>query len=191
MVSTQSPNAHESFLQAAGERGSTFTYPAYFSELFLFPQHQQILHNCWINGLMLISYESKRLLTCVAQSGLRFAAPLIIPLACLPLPLYVHLHTVLALPGTLLSAVVWFPLCPVGCFCCQSLVGAHPGPFIVDLADPNPVVIFCPGQPGVEMPDLALVLDGHHVRVVLPAPGSSLLPIHMGCRSRSKTSSPQ
>lgn len=78
--------------------------------------------------------------------------------------------------------VVWFTPCPVGCFYCQSLVGPDPCPGVIDLADPNPVVGVFLGQPFNEMPDLPLVLDGHHVCVVLPAPVSSFIPNHLFVR---------
>lgn len=120
-------------------------------------------------------------LTRVAQSGLLFGAPLIVPLALLGSPSNVHLHAVLicpCLPPFL--AVVGFVCRPVGGLFGQRLVGAHPGPDVIDLADADPVVVFPLWQPAVEMVDLLLVLDGHHVRVVLLAPGSRFRPVHGG-----------
>lgn len=120
------------------------------------------------------------MLTCVAKSRLQLFAALIIPFSRLRITFNVHLHTVLFHPLTPpTSAIVWLALCPVGCFWRQSLAGANPGPDILDLAYADPVVGAFPGQPAVEMPDLLLVLDGHHVGVVLPAPGSGLRPRHV------------
>lgn len=121
----------------------------------------------------------KLLLTCVAQSRLQLFTPLIVPLAGLRFPFDVHLHTVLVLP-LLLLAVVRFTFCPVGCLSCQSFVGPHPGPDVIDLADANPIVGGLSGQPAFEILDLLLVLDGHHVCVVLFAPGSCIRPVHGG-----------
>lgn len=121
-------------------------------------------------------------LTGVAQGRLQSGAGLVVPLALICGPLDVHLHAVLVPRASFLSgaAVVRFVLCPVGCFLGQNLVGAHPGPDVVDLADADPVVAFPFRQPAVEVLDLLLVLDGHQVRVVLPAPGSCTEPVHGG-----------
>ena len=80
-------------------------------------------------------------LTCVAQGRLRLVTLLVVPHSRLYMPLDVHLHTVLARgPRLAVLGVVGFPLRPVGGFVCEALVGADPGPHVVHLADPYPVV---------------------------------------------------
>lgn len=173
MVSTHSPYWQESFLQAAEwKKGNTWEFFIFRTTLrFLFKKgNQEALDNRRILPL-----------TCVAQSGLRFGAPFVVPLALLCAPSNVHLHTILIYPRWLsISAIVWFILGPIGCFFCQRLVGAHPGPDLIDLADADPVVVLSFRQKTVEILNLLLVLDGHQVCVVLLAPGACLTPVHGG-----------
>lgn len=123
----------------------------------------------------------KKALTWVAQCCLWLHAPLVIPLSCLFFPFYVHFNAVLRFPHVVFTLpIVGFAFCPVGGFCCERLVRPDPGPDVLDLADPDPVVGVFPGQPAVQVPNLLLVLDSHHVRVLVLAPGSSRLPVHGG-----------
>lgn len=184
MVSTHSPNWQESFSQAAeerrGERENSW-YNLIISEVFFLFFRTTLIVKKWIlstnPGPMRIL-----LLTCVAQGSLRFGARLVVPLALVCIPFNVHLNAILVSRPFFLSfdAIVWFTRGPVGCFICQNLIGAHPGPDVVDLADANPVVAFFFRQPVVEMLYLVLVLDGHQVCIVLPAPGSCMEPVHGG-----------
>lgn len=170
MVSTQSPWTHESASQAArGKDSNLFTWEKCPHEIF------------FLTELRVSFSVFKLLLTCVAQSRLQLCTPLIVPLAGLRFPFDVHLYTILAFPRILLVlAIVRFTRCPVACLCCQSFVGPHPGPDVMDLADADPIVALLFGQPATEMLDLPLVLDGHHVCVALFAPGSCIRPVHGG-----------
>lgn len=119
-------------------------------------------------------------LTCVTQGRLPLVAPLIVPLAGLRVPLDVHLHAVLVGAAVAAPAVVGLARRPVGRVCSQALVGAHPRPDLIDLADADPVVFVLFGQPAVEVINLRPVLDGYHVCVVLSAPGSGSRPGESG-----------
>lgn len=121
------------------------------------------------------------MLTCVTQGPLTLVALLIVPLAGLRGPPAVHLHAVLVgARASALLAVVWLAPGPVGRLWRQALVGADPSPDAIVLADADPKVAALRGQPALEMLNLLLVLDGHHVCVVLSAPGSGILPVHRG-----------
>lgn len=95
-------------------------------------------------------------LTCVAQGPLAFGAGLVIPLARGRVTLDVDLHAVLVVP-----LVVGLVVGPVLSLLCESLVGSHPGPLIIDLSDPNPVVRAEVWDDIIEVSDFILVLDGH------------------------------
>lgn len=95
-------------------------------------------------------------LTCVAQGPLAFGAGLVIPLARGRVTLDVDLHAILVVP-----LVVGLVVGPVLSLLCESLVGSHPGPLIIDLSDPNPVVRAEVWDDIIEVSDFILVLDGH------------------------------
>lgn len=93
---------------------------------------------------------------CVAQGSLAFCAGLIIPLARGGVTLDVDLHTVLVVP-----LVVGLVVGPVLGLLCESLIGSHPGPLIIDLSNPNPVVRVVVWDDIIEVSDFILILDGH------------------------------
>lgn len=114
--------------------------------------------------------------TCVTESCFLFAALVIIPLSRVLGPLDVDLHTVLTS-----SPVIGFSCCPAGCVGCQGLHGTHPCPLVSHFSKANPVVWGMERQYVVQVDNLTLVLDGHHVGVMLPAPLVSNLPFHVEC----------
>lgn len=93
---------------------------------------------------------------CVAQGPLAFGAGLIIPLARGQVTLDVDLHAVLVVP-----LVVGLVVGPVLSLLRESLIGSHPGPLIIDLSDPNPVVRVEVWDDIIEVRNFILVLDGH------------------------------
>lgn len=95
-------------------------------------------------------------LTGVAQGPLALGAGFIVPLAGGRVTLDVDLHAVLVVP-----LVVGLVVGPVLSLLCESLVGSYPGPLIIDLSDPNPVVRAEVGDDIIEVSDFILVLDGH------------------------------
>lgn len=93
---------------------------------------------------------------CVAQRPLALGAGLIVPLARGRVAFDVDLHAVLVVP-----LVVGLVVGPVLSLLCESLIGSHPGPLIIDFSDPNPVVGVEVWDDIVEVSDFILVLDGH------------------------------
>lgn len=81
--------------------------------------------------------QSREDRTCIAQRPLLLPARLIVPLAGGRRALDVDLHAVLVV-----LLVVGLVVGPVLSLLGESLFGSHPGPFIIDLPDSNPVVIF-------------------------------------------------
>lgn len=114
--------------------------------------------------------------TCVTEWCFLFAALVIIPLAHVFGPLDVDLYAVLTS-----SLIIGFSCCPAGCLGCQGLHGTHPCPLVSHFSKANPVVWGMEGQYLVQVDNLTLILDGHHVGVMLPAPLTSNLPFHVGC----------
>lgn len=95
-------------------------------------------------------------LTCEAQGPLSFKTGFVVPLAGGQITLDVDLHTVLVVP-----LVVGLVVGPVLSLLRESLIGAHPGPLIVDLSDTDPVVRVEEWDDVIEVSDFILILDGH------------------------------
>lgn len=108
--------------------------------------------------------REQRRRTCVAQRPLLPPAWLIVPPAGGRRALDVNLHAVLVV-----LLVVGLVVGPVLSLLGERLVGSHPGPFTIDLPDPDPVVTAIVRDDVVEVSNFIFVLDGHKVSVVLLA----------------------
>lgn len=93
---------------------------------------------------------------CIAQCPLLSPARLIIPLAGGRQTLDVDFHAVLVV-----LLVVGLVVSPVLSLLRESLFGSHPGPVIIDLSDPNPVVRAIVRYDVIEVSNLIFILDGH------------------------------
>lgn len=111
--------------------------------------------------------------TSVTQCSLHLVTGLIIPLALVLASLDVDFHTVL-----IVASIIGLSISPVFSLLCQMLLGSHPRPSIADLANTNPVVSWLAGEHVVQVFDLIVVLDGHHVCIVFPTPLTSVHPFH-------------
>lgn len=94
--------------------------------------------------------------TCVAQCPFPSPTGFIVPLAGGRHTLDVDFHAVLVV-----LFVVRLIFGPVLSFLSESLFGSHPGPIIIDLSDPNPVVRAIERYDVIEVGDFVFILDGH------------------------------
>lgn len=132
------------------------------STLFHVPDSDSMVPTQWLwsrtrDGVFIERTNSEqRRPTCVAQRPLPPQARLIIPLAGGRWALDVNLHAVLVV-----LLVVGLVVGPVLSLLSERLIGSHPGPFVIDLPDPDPVVMAVVRNDVIEVSNFIFILDGH------------------------------